>query len=83
MEIYIEKSKIEAKKHHEKIFNSQGKENILQIYINESRIEDNIETAAYCSTTEQMKHRYLGKDIDYNVYTTELEAIELAGIMIK
>jgi ribonuclease HI len=46
-------------------------------------VRDNIGGAAYCQTTSETKHQYLGKDSEYNVYAAELTAIQLATEIVN
>src|SRR5205814_10140769 len=50
----------------------------LFIYTNGSGIEGQIGAAAYSLQLSQTKHLYLGTDKQFNVYTADLSAIDLA-----
>jgi ribonuclease HI len=52
---------------------------MLFIYTDGSGIEGQIGAAAYSPQLSQTKHLYLGTDKQFNVYTAELNAIELAA----
>ena len=52
--------------------------NILCIFIDGSGIEGHIGAMAYFPQASEMKHLYLGNDKQFNVYTAELSAIDLA-----
>ena len=43
----------------------------------------NIDAAMYCSNINQTQHRYLGKEIDHNVYAAELKDIEFAEKILQ
>ena len=48
------------------------------IYMNDSGIENNIETAIYNSVTNEVSHQHLGSEVEFNVYIMELTAMYLA-----
>src|SRR5437762_1008879 len=83
MEIHIDNNKVKIKQYHERELQITDKTSVLQIYTNNSGIENNIGAAAYCSNTNQIQQRYLGKGIDHNVYAAEVESIGLVGKIIQ
>ena len=52
---------------------------ISNIYTDGSGIKGKIGAAIYNSTTDGARHRHLGKDTQYNVFTAELTALQLAA----
>ena len=47
-------------------------------YTDGSGIKGKIDAAIYDATINEIRHQHLGKDIQYNVYTAELTALQLA-----
>ena len=50
----------------------------ITIYTDGSGIENNIGAAAYNSATNEVSHQHLGSEAQFNVYTAELTAMNLA-----
>jgi len=82
-EIHIDGSKDEAEKHHNRAGSNAMNDSTILIYTDGSGINGNIGAAAYCSSTGQKEHQYLGKDKTHNVYAAELEAINMATNIVK
>ena len=77
VKIRIEAIKEAAKKQHDKI---QAYLDIttMTIYTHDSGIEDKIGAAVYNIATNEASHQHLGREAQFNVYTTELTAAHLA-----
>ena len=50
----------------------------MTIYTDGSGIEGKIGAAAYNSVTNEASHQHLGSETQFNVYTAELTAVQLA-----
>jgi len=55
----------------------------ISIYTDGSGIDGHIGAAAYSPTTSQTQRLYLGSEANYNVYTAEISALELATTIAK
>jgi hypothetical protein len=73
--INIPENKKVAKKRYEETVNDP---NTLCIFTDGSGINGHIGAAVYTPQTSEAKHLYLGNDKQFNVYTAELSAINLA-----
>lgn len=71
---------------------SKGEHNKMQecidgattaIYTDGSGIEGKIDAAAYNTTTDRVSHLHLGSEKQYNVFTGELAAMQLAVEMLR
>ena len=76
VEIKIDTTKDKAKDQHYKILHENS--TAPTIYTDGSGIKGKIGAAIYDATKNETRHRHLGKDTQYNVYTAELAALQLA-----
>src|SRR6266496_1174942 len=76
VEIKIDVTKDKAKDQYYKMQNE--KSTATTIYTDGSGIKSKIGAAIYDATKNETKHQHLGKDTQYNVYTAELAALQLA-----
>lgn len=75
--IKIETTKDDAKDKHDKI-QTHLDATTLTIYTDDSDIDSKIGAASYNSATNEVNHQHLGREVQFNVYTTELTALHLA-----
>jgi len=76
VEIKIDVTKDKAKDQYYEMQNE--KSTAATIYTDGSGIKNKIGAAIYDATMNETKHQHLGKDTQYNVYTAELAALQLA-----
>ena len=76
VEIKINITKDKAKDQYYEMQNE--KSTAATIYTDGSGIKSKIGAAIYDATINETKHQHLGKDTQYNVYTAELVALQLA-----
>jgi len=75
--IRIEDTKDKAKSVHDKI-QEQPDATVATIYTDGSGINKKIGAAAYAPTPEEVSHHHLGEETQFNVYTAEITAMQLA-----
>src|SRR5204862_3798728 len=76
VEIKIDVTKDKAKDQYYKMQNEKSM--ATTIYTDGSGIKSKISAAIYDATKNETKHQHLGKDTQYNIYTAELVALQLA-----
>ena len=77
MRIRIEATKEAAKKHHDET-QAHLDATTMTFYTDGSGIEDRIGAAAYNAVAKEASHQHLGSEMQFNVYTAELTALQLA-----
>ena len=75
--IRIEATKEAAKKHHDET-QAHLDATMMTFYTDGSGIEGRIGAAAYNAVTKEASHQHLGSEMQFNVYTAELTAVQLA-----
>jgi hypothetical protein len=76
----VDGDKKTAKIHHDEAIHGP---NTICIYTDGSGINSHVRAAAYSPTTSTTRQRYLGTELEYNVYTAEVAAIELAADIVQ